>query len=204
MSSPEEALEEIAEEIRSCKLCPLHLNRTKAVPGEGNPRTSLMLIGEAPGRTEDQTGRPFVGQAGKILEEALGKAGLKREDVFITNVVKCRPPNNRDPKPDEVRACEPYLIKQVKIISPRVILTLGRHSTALVFSWAGLPFRSIMAVRGRPRRLSIHGLSVMVVPTIHPAASLYNPRLRSLLDEDVLTASRLARGIGLEGALELE
>lgn len=174
------------------------------MPGEGNPRAALMLIGEAPGRTEDETGRPFVGQAGKVLDEALSKAGLKREDVFITNIVKCRPPNNRDPRPDEVRACEPYLISQVKIISPRVILTLGRHSTSLAFSWAGLPFRSIMAVRGRPRRLNIHGLSVLVVPTIHPAASLYNPRLRSLLYEDVLTASRLARGIGLEGALELE
>jgi len=163
-----------------------------------------MLIGEAPGRMEDELGRPFVGQAGKILDEALSRAGLAREDVFITNVVKCRPPNNRDPRPEEVRACSPYLEAQVRVISPRVILTLGRHSTSLVFSWAGLPFRSIMATRGRPRRAEILGLEVTVVPTVHPAACLYNPRLRPLLEEDVKLASRLSRGMGLEGALELE
>ncbi|HDI86336.1 MAG TPA: uracil-DNA glycosylase [Candidatus Korarchaeota archaeon] len=198
------SLDEIARLISSCTLCALHAYRKNPVPGEGNPDADLMLIGEAPGRTEDETGRPFVGQAGKILDEALAKAGLSREVVYITNVVKCRPPNNRDPRPEEVRACSPYLEAQVRIISPKVILTLGRHSTGLVFSWAGLPFRSIMAVRGRARRVEVLGLRVTVVPTVHPAACLYNPRLRPLLEEDVKLASRLSRGMGLEGSLELE
>src|SRR3954469_20075218 len=130
----ERDLDRIADEIRVCERCELHRTRTKSVPGEGPADARVMLIGEAPGWNEDQQGRPFVGAAGKFLEELLGKAGLRRSDVFITNVVKSRPPGNRDPLPDEIVACAPFLVRQIEVIDPEVVVTLGRFSDGTVVS----------------------------------------------------------------------
>lgn len=193
------ALEAVAEEVLSCKRCPLHSTRTRAVPGEGNPCARVMLVGEAPGYNEDLQGRPFVGAAGNLLNEVLRIAGLQRSEVFITNVVKCRPPNNRDPADEEVEACKPYLLRQLTAVKPEVVVCLGRHSTRVFFELAGLKFESIMRVRGEPRRLTISGLEILCVPTLHPAAALYNPRLRSLLEADFRLLARIfSRGEGLE------
>ena len=144
----EAALAQIADEIKVCLRCELHKTRTKAVPGEGPADARIMLIGEAPGWNEDQQGRPFVGAAGKFLEELLAAAGLKREDVFITNIVKSRPPGNRDPLPDEIAACEPWLQRQIEIIDPDVIVTLGRFSMAQWF-----PGERISKIHGQPKRV---------------------------------------------------
>ncbi|HEW89812.1 MAG TPA: uracil-DNA glycosylase, partial [Candidatus Bathyarchaeota archaeon] len=121
-------------EIKACTRCPLHATRKNPVPGEGSLDAELMLIGEAPGRWEDEKGRPFVGAAGKLLNKLLGVAGFRREEVYIANVLKCRPPGNRDPRPEEVSACTPFLDRQIEIIGPKVIATLGRHSTRYIFS----------------------------------------------------------------------
>jgi len=195
-------LGEVAKEISSCRACPLHESRTNPVPGEGDPNAEIMLIGEAPGRVEDSTGRPFVGPAGRLLNEALARAGISRERVFITNVVKCRPPGNRDPRPEEVERCSRFLERQVRIIRPALILALGRHSSRLMFREMGRRFSSILSVRGRPVRGSVFGVDVVVLPTIHPAAALYNRRLEPLLMRDVALAVQLVRGAGgLEGEL---
>lgn len=175
-------LEEIAEEIRNCKKCPLHAGRKKAVPGEGSDNSDIMFIGEAPGRSEDEQGRPFVGAAGKLLEEMLESIGLSRSEVFITNIVKCRPPENRDPRPEEIEACLPYLIRQVKAIDPDVVVALGRHSAGVLLGRVGEV--SIMRIRGRLHEVEVFGRVRKVLPTLHPAAALYNPGLRSLIEED--------------------
>ncbi len=178
------SLDEIGEEIRRCKRCPLHLTRTNAVPGEGNPRARIVFVGEAPGRNEDLQGRPFVGAAGKLLTELLEKIGLTREEVFITNVVKCRPPNNRDPRPEEISACLPFLERQLRIIDPEVIVALGRHSALTLLKLAGKEERSIMRIRGKVFDVEIFGRRRKIIPTLHPAAALYNPKLRPLLEKD--------------------
>lgn len=185
------ALEAVAEDVLSCKRCPLHATRTRAVPGEGDPCARVMFVGEAPGYNEDLQGRPFVGAAGNLLNEMLKVAGLNREWVFITNVVKCRPPNNRDPAEEEVEACKPYLLRQLKVIQPEIVVCLGRHSARVLFELAGLRFESIMRARGEPRRLTVSGLEILCLPTLHPAAALYNPRLRNLLETDFRTLARL-------------
>lgn len=193
-------LEEIAKEIRSCRRCPLHLSRVNAVPGEGDPCARVMLVGEAPGYNEDLQGRPFVGAAGNLLNELLALAGLSRYEVFITNVVKCRPPENRDPSEEEKEACKPFLIRQLTVIKPEIVVCLGRHSASVFFGLAGLKFASIMAVRGSLRRLRVAGLALDCLPTLHPAAALYNPRFRSLLEADFkllgeYASSRKTRGL---------
>lgn len=170
-------LEEIAQNVRACTSCPLHEGRKNAVPGEGNLHADVLFIGEGPGQREDETGRPFVGAAGKFLEELLGTIGMKREDVFIANVVKCRPPGNRDPFPDEVETCTTlYLFKQIACIKPKLIATLGRHSMARF-----LPddFR-ISQVHGKPFRRR----GQVYLPLYHPAAALYQGSLRKTLTED--------------------
>jgi len=177
-------LEELAEEIRRCTKCPLSKHRTNAVPGEGNPRARVFLVGEAPGRNEDLEGRPFVGAAGRLLDKLLGLAGLERSSVFITNVVKCRPPGNRDPRPEEIAACSPYLDRQLAVIEPEIVVALGRHSASYLLGKAGVRARSIMKVRGRIYRVRICGLEVEVFPTLHPAAALYNPKMLSILERD--------------------
>jgi len=183
-----ENLAEIEEEILKCTKCRLHASRRKPVPGEGNPRAAVMLIGEAPGEAEDLQGRPFVGPAGKLLTEVLRKCGVRREDVYITNVVKCRPPNNREPEDDEIRACSQYLLAQIRALRPKLIITLGRVSTKFLMSLANVKVNSILSVRGRVYRVKVDDLEVDVFPTVHPAAALYNPKYRGLLESDLTTA----------------
>jgi len=179
-------LEKIAEEIRKCSRCSLSKTRRNPVPGEGNPDSMLVFIGEAPGYWEDVKGKPFVGAAGRLLNEILEKVGIKREDVFITNVLKCRPPGNRDPKPEEVRVCTPFLDRQLKVIKPRIIMTLGRHSTAYIFSKMNMKFYGITRVHGRVYEAGFLGWRCYVIPTFHPAAALYNVNLRDDLLKDLL------------------
>ncbi len=185
-----EELRRISEEIEACSKCPLHLTRRRAVPGEGNPNAEVMLIGEAPGEVEDETGRPFVGAAGKLLNSLLQDIGVDRSSLYITNVVKCRPPNNRDPTDEEINACKPYLIRQIAVVRPRRIVTLGRHSTRVILGLGGLRVSEISRVRGRVFRVTIAGVEVEVYPTYHPAAALYNPSLRGVLKEDLAKAIR--------------
>jgi uracil-DNA glycosylase family 4 len=172
----EQALADIADEIKVCARCELHRTRTKSVPGEGPADARIMLIGEAPGWNEDQQGRPFVGAAGKFLEELLAKAGMSRSDVFITNVVKSRPPGNRDPLPDEIAACAPFLERQIEVIDPEVIVTLGRFSMARWF-----PGERISRIHGQPKQVGRR----LIVPMYHPAAALHQQSLRATIEEDI-------------------
>ncbi|HIC97690.1 MAG TPA: uracil-DNA glycosylase [Aquificaceae bacterium] len=169
-------LEKIAAEIVTCVKCPLHKNRANAVPGEGNPRAEVMLIGEAPGAEEDKQGRPFVGAAGRLLNEALEKAGFSREEVFITNIVKCRPPRNRVPTEDERRACLPYLHRQLEVIKPKIICLLGRTPLETLIG----PY-SISKMRGR----TIEKDGWLFFLTYHPAAAIYNPSLKEQFLKEV-------------------
>jgi len=195
------ALAEVAEEVAKCSRCRLWSSRTNPVPGHGNQDAEVMFVGEAPGYNEDVEGKPFVGAAGKFLDQLLSVAGLRRSEVFITNVLKCRPPGNRDPLPDEVEACSPYLDKQISIIRPKLVVCLGRHSASYVLSRGGVRVRSraggtsISVVRGQVFRVRFDGFEFLVVPTYHPAAGLYNPKLRDKLMEDFLSIGRVLRGI---------
>jgi DNA polymerase len=173
--SAADELAEIAAEVKVCTLCKLHHGTIKAVPGEGPADAKIMFIGEAPGFNEDRQGRPFVGAAGQFLEELLALAGLRRSDVFIANVVKHRPPNNRDPEADEIAACAGYLDRQIAAIDPRVIVTLGRFSMAKWF-----PGEKISRIRGQPRWVG----GRMIVPMMHPAAALHQVQNRPLIEAD--------------------
>ena len=172
---PEEVLQEVADQTRVCTRCKLHHSRKNAVPGVGNPYTKVMFIGEGPGFHENEQGLPFVGAAGKFLDELLGDAGLAREGVFITNVVKCRPPGNRDPQPDELDACRGYLEKQIAAINPLVIVTLGRFSMARYFENS-----KISAIHGQPAWRDER----LIVPMYHPAAGLHQPNLKPTIIKD--------------------
>ena len=194
---PQEEDDELAKinaEVNNCRKCPLYLSRRKAVPGEGNPRAEVMLIGEAPGRVEDETGKPFVGAAGKLLDELLREIGVNRSSLYITNVVKCRPPNNRDPTEEEINACKPYLIRQIMAVRPRKIITLGRHSTRVILSLNGLSFSELTKVRGKVFKVNIAGINADVYPTYHPATALYNPSVRSVIKEDLAKAFGINKG----------
>ena len=168
-------LTEIAEIVHNCQDCPLGATRTKAVPGEGPGNASIMLIAEGPGRNEDQQGRPFVGAAGNFLEDLLDSAGMNREDIFITNMIKCRTPENRDPTPEEMEACSKYLDRQIELIAPDLILTVGSFSMEKF-----LPGEKISKARGRLRRK--HGLNIL--PIIHPAAGLRQNAMRQPIEQD--------------------
>jgi len=185
-------LEAIAEEIKKCRKCVLSNSRTKAVPGEGNADSTIILIGEAPGYWEDRKGRPFVGAAGKVLDEILEKVSLKRTEIFITNVLKCRPPGNRDPRSEEIQACAPFLDKQLEIIKPKLIVTLGRHSTSYLFSKMNLGFDGISKVHGQIYEARFADWKCYVIPTFHPAAALYNINLKEKLLRDLQTLKRKA------------
>lgn len=169
------SFEDLTSEIKNCKKCLLHQTRTNAVPGEGSPKADVLFIGEGPGEQEDKQGRPFVGRAGKFLDELIKSIGVKREDVFIANVVKCRPPGNRDPFPDEIKACSPYLEKQIKLIKPKLIVTLGRHSMERF-----VPGKKISQDHGKPFRVN----GQVYFPSYHPAAALYRGNLREELEAD--------------------
>jgi DNA polymerase len=174
-TTPWPTLDVIAEAVRACQKCRLCQGRTNAVPGEGSPSAALMFIGEGPGFNEDQQGRPFVGRAGKLLDDMFSTVPLKREDVYITNVVKCRPPDNREPQPDEVEACWPYLEAQIALLKPRVIATLGRHSLGRFF-----PDSKISRDHGRILRWREH----TVFPLYHPAAALRSGAVMEALAAD--------------------
>jgi len=168
-------LPEIALLVSKCQNCALHHSRIKSVPGEGPDGAKIMFIGEGPGFNENQQGRPFVGQAGKFLEELLSVAGLRRETVFITNVVKCRPPGNRDPQPEELDACSKFLDRQIEIINPEIIVTLGRFSMAKFFGQV-----KISQIHGNMRKID----QKYVVAMYHPAAALHQPALKNTLLDD--------------------
>lgn len=188
-----EEYKRLVEEIRNCKKCPLYRTRKNAVPGEGPLDADVMLVGEAPGRKEDEQGRPFVGMAGKLLDAILEKVGMPRITVYITNVVKCRPPGNRDPKPDEIRACLPYLRRQIELVRPKIIVALGRISGKLLFEAAGLRWSGISKERGKLRDARVFGVDVRLIATYHPAAALYNPGLRDSIERDLAVVSRSRR-----------
>ncbi len=199
MNNKDELWTVIVEKIRSCKKCRLYRNRRNAVPGEGSLNAEIMFIGEAPGAKEDEEGRPFVGAAGKLLTALLEEIGLKRTEVFITNVIKCRPPHNRDPLDDEINACLPYLLEQIKLIKPKVIVTLGRVSTKTLFQIAGLVFKSMSKDRGIVREASIEDVEVKIMPTYHPAAALYNPKLKSRIKDDFKVLANMYRTLKESG-----
>jgi uracil-DNA glycosylase family 4 len=180
---PLDSLEAIATMVAGCQRCPLHATATNPVPGEGNPNADFMVVGEAPGATEDETGRPFVGRAGQLLTQILAAIQLKREDVFICNVLKHRPPGNRNPEANEVSACSPYLIRQIELIKPKVILALGTFSAQTLLD-CKIP---IGKLRGQIHQY--HGVPVVV--TYHPAALLRNPAWKRPTWEDVQLARRI-------------
>jgi DNA polymerase len=186
-----EALSALAAGLRDCRDCGLWKGRTQVVFGVGDPEAELMFVGEGPGFHEDRQGEPFVGQAGKLLTELLAGIGLSRADVYIANVVKCRPPENRDPEPAEIEACSPHLMAQIGIIRPKVICTLGRFATRLLAQTE----LSMTAVRGKAKECTLAGVPVLVFPVFHPAAALYTPANRKVLEEDfVRLRSLLLKG----------
>jgi uracil-DNA glycosylase family 4 len=182
-----ERLIELYKVVHDCTKCPLYETRTKAVFGAGNADADLMFVGEAPGAEEDRQGLPFVGRAGQLLNQMLEEIGLSREDVFIANVLKSRPPGNRDPQPQEIEACEPYLWEQVRLIEPRVVCTLGNFATKLL---TGSP-TGITKVRGTPQVHELGNRMVYLLPLFHPAAALRTPAVKERLRGDFATIPEL-------------
>jgi len=174
------ALREYAEQTASCTRCALAEGRTQVVFGSGSPDADLMFVGEAPGFHEDQQGVPFVGQAGKLLDRLLEGIGLTRADVFVANVLKCRPPGNRDPMPDEIASCEPHLFRQIELIEPKLVATLGNFATKLL---SGRP-AGITRVHGQEQEVTLGSRTVLLYPLYHPAAALYTPSMLKVLEED--------------------
>lgn len=182
MNNKQSQLDKIRADIIEKNICPeLAAQATNLVMGDGDINAEIVFIGEAPGKKEDETGLPFVGAAGKFLNEMLAAAGMERSDVYITNIVKYRPPNNRDPLPDEKAAFWPYLLKQLQIIEPKVVITLGRHSMEYF-----LPGLKIGQVHGQPKRIQFGDHKIVIIPLFHPAAALYNGGLRQTLIDDFL------------------
>jgi DNA polymerase len=192
-----EALATFAEQVSGCTRCRLSQGRTQVVFGVGNPHADLMFVGEAPGFHEDKQGVPFVGQAGKLLDKLLGGIGLERSEVYIANVLKCRPPGNRDPQPDEIESCEPHLFRQIELIQPRVVATLGNFATKLL---SGKP-TGITRVHGQEQEVTLGGNRVLLFPLYHPAAALYTPAMLNVLQEDF---RRIPELMGREEIPELE
>ncbi len=190
MASIQSQLNELAKEIEDSNVCPdLKAQATQLVFGAGNPNASIVIIGEAPGKNEDEQGVPFIGAAGKFLDHMLEQAGMRRKDVYITIIVKYRPPNNRDPLPAEKAAFLPYLLREIEIIKPKVVITLGRHSMEYF-----LPDAKISDIHGQPQEVVMGNGSLTVIPLYHPAAALFNGSLRSTLIEDFIkTAQWLER-----------
>jgi uracil-DNA glycosylase len=174
------ALASYAEQTASCERCALAAGRTQVVFGAGHPDADLVFVGEAPGFHEDQQGLPFVGQAGTLLDSLLGRIGLGRDDVYVVNVLKCRPPGNRDPQPDEIAACEPHLFRQIELVEPRVVATLGNFATKLL---SGRP-QGITRVHGQEQEVTVGASRVLLYPLYHPAAALYTPSMLAVLEAD--------------------
>jgi uracil-DNA glycosylase len=197
------ALREYAEQTATCTSCALAKGRTQVVFGSGNPDADLMFVGEAPGFHEDQQGMPFVGQAGKLLERLLEGIGLARSDVMIANVLKCRPPGNRDPLPEEIAACEPHLFRQIELIEPKLVATLGNFATKLL---SGKP-AGITRVHGYEQEVTLGSRTVLLYPLYHPAAALYTPSMLKVLEEDFAKIPALleaATGPAAEEATEAD
>ena len=173
-------LREYAEQTASCTKCALSAGRTQVVFGSGSPDADLVFVGEAPGFHEDQQGVPFVGQAGKLLDRLLEGIGLTRADVFVANVLKCRPPGNRDPQPEEIAACEPHLFRQIELLEPLLVATLGNFATKLL---SGRP-AGITRVHGQEQEVTLGARTVLLYPLFHPAAALYTPSMLKVLEED--------------------
>ncbi len=185
-----ERLVDLFKEVSACTKCPLHETRAKTVFGAGNADAELMFVGEAPGAEEDRQGLPFVGRAGQLLNQLLEEIGLSREDVFIANVLKSRPPGNRDPQPLEIEACKPYLFEQVRLIEPKIVCTLGNFATKLL---SGNP-AGITRVRGTPQLHELGGRTVFLLPLFHPAAALRTPAVKETLRGDFATIPDLLAG----------
>lgn len=192
MSDDKQAeLDKVRRAIIDNDICPeLRAQATNLVMGDGNVNADIVFIGEAPGKNEDEQGLPFVGAAGKFLNEMLAQAGMDRSDVYITNIVKYRPPNNRDPLPDEKKAFWPYLLKQLQIIEPKVVITLGRHSMEYF-----LPGMYISKIHGQPKRIQFGDHKLVIVPLYHPAAALYNGSMRQTLIDDFLMVPEIIKKI---------
>jgi uracil-DNA glycosylase family 4 len=173
---PLNPLKSLQAEADNCRKCGLSASRTQVVFGDGNPRADILFVGEAPGLNEDLQGRPFVGAAGKLLSDCLGRIGLKREDVYIANIIKCRPPENRNPKREEIASCRPYLLRQIEIIHPRVVCTLGNFAAQTLLEKKV----AIMKIRGQYFQMG----NVLVFPMLHPAAALHQGNLRRAVEED--------------------
>lgn len=189
LNTNQAALDALAQEIIDTDICPiLRSQATQLVMGDGNASAEIVFIGEAPGKNEDIQGLPFVGAAGKFLNVMLEAAGMERRDVYITNIVKYRPPDNRDPLPEEKKAFLPYLLRQLEIIQPKVVITLGRHSMEYF-----LPNMKIGEVHGTPKRITAAGTKLVIIPLFHPAAALYNGGLRQTLIDDFLKVPDVIR-----------
>jgi len=192
------ALREYAEQTDSCTKCALSQGRTQVVFGSGSPDADLMFVGEAPGFHEDQQGVPFVGQAGKLLDKLLDGIGLTRPDVMVVNVIKCRPPGNRDPLPEEIAACEPHLFRQIELIEPKLVATLGNFATKLL---SGRP-AGITRVHGQEQEVTLGARTVQLYPIYHPAAALYTPSMLKVLEEDFARIpALLERAVGETSAV---
>ncbi len=175
----------IRDEIAVCRRCELHRSRNKAVPGEGSLHSRVMFLGEAPGRSEDEEGRPFVGAAGKLLTKLIESLGFKREEVFITNVVKCRPPGNREPKVEEISACSYFTDSIIYLVNPLLIVTLGNYAGYYIFEMRGsVRWLGVSRMRGKIYKLEVLNQERALVPTYHPAAALYNPQVLKALQDD--------------------
>jgi len=190
------SLRELEEAVASCTRCPLHKVRRNPVPGEGPSDAPLMLVGEAPGAKEDEEGRPFVGRAGQLLNQLMAEVGLRREEAYITNIVKCRPPGNRDPTEEEKAACSPYLLAQISLIKPKVVVALGRHSASFLFQHFRLPWEGLVKQRGKPYKVDTLFHHFWLVATLHPAAALYRREVLPLIREDFRVVKALVEGRG--------
>ena len=194
MNKKETLLEQIRADIIDNNISPdLAKTAKNLVMGDGNINTDIVFIGEAPGKKEDETGLPFVGAAGKFLDEMLATAGMMRSDVYITNIVKYRPPNNRDPLLEEKKAFLPFLVRQLQVIRPKIVVTLGRHSMEYF-----LPEQKISTVHGEPKRIAFGDTDIVVVPLYHPAAALYNGGLRATLIEDFMKLPTIIKSLKKE------
>lgn len=199
-----EAVRQLNSDITTCTRCRLSLTRANAVPGEGPVPSELFFIGEAPGRNEDLRGRPFVGRAGTVLENLLGTIGLQRDSVFITSIVKCRPPENRVPRKDEIAACEGYLQKQMDLTAPTILVPMGRLASELVFFHFGLPDIPIGHIHGQLVHAGPFHRELSIFPVYHPAAVTHNPPLKGIIFEDFRVLGRIIEEKGLKFGHEKE
>ncbi len=186
MTNIDQELKKIKEEVINCKKCSLYKTRTYPVIGEGNHRAKIVFCGEAPGAREDKTGRPFCGAAGKILDELLNSVGIRREEVYICNILKCRPPANRDPQKEEIEACVPYLERQIEIIKPEVVCPLGRYSMKFLMEKFGLEDKvePISKIHGKTFEVKTISQNLKIISLYHPAVAIYNPNMKETLKED--------------------